>query len=192
MLTKSRIEKILGLVKKEYDYMDNRPINITMSYFATWSATTTNYDYTLSIGKNFEDYNFTEFFYPYIAKEFNFDLTWALVDIQNTMNALVLLHEIGHIQQTMNMELTREWSEEINRTYNIFKIKAREMDEGDRLVAYRKIKYEYLADKFAVEMFNKYAVKILAILNGVSQKEIKNRLEVVKKGLEEAKRKEAV
>ena len=188
MLTKSRIEKILGLVKKEYDYMDNRPINITMSYFATWSATTTNYDYTLSIGKNFEDYSFTEFFYPYIAKEFNFDLTWALVDIQNTMNALVLLHEIGHIQQTMNMELTREWSEEINRTYDIFKIKAREMDARDRLVAYRKIKYEYLADNFAVEMFNKYAVKILAILNGVSQKEIKNRLEVVKRELEEAKR----
>ena len=191
MLTKSRIEKILGLVKKEYDYMDNRPINITMSYFATWSATTTNYDYTLSIGKNFEDYNFTEFFYPYIAKEFNFDLTWALVDIQNTMNALVLLHEIGHIQQTMNIELTREWSEKINRTYDIFKIKAREMDARDRLVAYRKIKYEYLADKFAVEMFNKYAVKILAILNGVSQKEIKNRLEVVKKGLEEANKKVA-
>ena len=192
MLTKSRIEKILGLVKKEYDYMDNRPINITMSYFATWSATTTNYDYTLSIGKNFEDYSFTEFFYPYIAKEFNFDLTWALVDIQNTMNALVLLHEIGHIQQTMNMELTREWSEEINKTYDIFKIKAREMDERDRLVAYRKIKYEYLADKFAVEMFNKYAVKILAILNGVSQKEIKSRLEVARRELEEAKRKEAI
>ena len=192
MLTKSRIEKILGLVKKEYDYMDNRPINITMSYFATWSATTTNYDYTLSIGKNFEDYSFTEFFYPYIAKEFNFDLTWALVDVQNTMNALVLLHEIGHIQQTMNIELTREWSEKINRTYDIFKIKAREMDARDRLIAYRKIKYEYLADKFAVEMFNKYAVKILAILNGVSQKEIKNRLEVVKRELEEAKRKEVV
>ena len=192
MLTKSRIEKILGLVKKEYDYMDNRPINITMSYFATWSATTTNHDYTLSIGKNFEDYSFTEFFYPYIAKEFNFDLTWALVDIQNTMNALVLLHEIGHIQQTMNIELTREWSEKINRTYDIFKIKAREMDARDRLIAYRKIKYEYLADKFAVEMFNKYAVKILAILNGVSQKEIKNRLEVVKRELEEAKRKEVV
>ena len=181
MLTKSRIEKVLGLVKKEYDYMDNRPINITMSYFATWSATTTNYDYTLSIGKNFEDYNFTEFFYPYIAKEFNFDLTWALVDIQNTMNALVLLHEIGHIQQTMNMELTREWSEEINRTYDIFKIKAREMGDKDRLVAYRKIKYEYLADEFAVEMFNKYAVKILAILSGTTQKEIKNRLIEVEK-----------
>ena len=192
MLTKSRIEKILGLVKKEYDYMDNRPINITMSYFATWSAATTNYDYTLSIGKNFEDYNFTEFFYPYIAKEFNFDLTWALVDIQNTMNALVLLHEIGHIQQTMDMEITREWAEKMNRTYDIFKIKAREMDDKDRLVAYRKIKYEYLADKFAVEMFNKYAVKILAILNGVTQKEIKNRLEVVKRELEEVKRKEVV
>ena len=181
MLTKSRIEKILGLVKKEYDYMDNRPINITMSYFATWSATTTNYDYTLSIGKNFEDYSFTEFFYPYIAKEFNFDLTWALVDIQNTMNALVLLHEIGHIQQTMNIELTKGWAKKVNKTYNDFKIKSATMSEMEQLIAYRLISYEYLADKFAVEIFSKYAVKILAILNGTSQKEIKNRLEEANK-----------
>ena len=192
MLTKSRIEKILGLVKKEYDYMDNRPINITMSYFATWSATTTNYDYTLSIGKNFEDYSFTEFFYPYIAKEFNFDLTWALVDVQNTMNALVLLHEIGHIQQTMNIKVTRNWAKKLTMTYNSYRAKSLFMSTEEQMVAYRKISYEYLADKFAVEMFNKYAIKILAILNGVSQKEIKNRLEVVKRELEEAKRKEAV
>ena len=188
MLTKCRIEKILGLVKKEYDYMDNKPINIITTHRGTWGAETTAYYYTLNVNKNFNDDDFTEFFYQYLAEEFNFDLTWAEVDYQNTMNALVLLHEIGHIQQTMDMELTREWSEEINRTYDIFKIKAREMGDKDRLVAYRKIKYEYLADEFAVEMFNKYAVKILAILNGVSQKEIKNRLEVVKKGLEEAKR----
>ena len=192
MLTKCRIEKILGLVKKEYDYMDNKPINIITTHRGTWGAETTAFYYTLNVNKNFNDDEFTEFFYQYLAEEFNFDLTWAEVDYQNTMNALVLLHEIGHIQQTMDMELTREWSEEINRTYDIFKIKAREMDARDRLVAYRKIKYEYLADKFAVEMFNKYAVKILAILNGVSQKEIKNRLEVVKRELEEAKRKEAV
>ena len=192
MLTKCRIEKILGLVKKEYDYMDNKPIHITTTHRETWGAETTAFDYTLNVNKNFNDDDFTEFFYQYLAEEFNFDLTWAEVDYQNTMNALVLLHEIGHIQQTMDMELTREWSEGINRTYDIFKIKAREMDARDRLVAYRKIKYEYLADEFAVEMFNKYAIKILAILNGVSQKEIKNRLEVVKKGLEEAKRKEAV
>ena len=55
------------------------------------------------------------------------------------------------------------------------------LNKEEQLVSYRKIKYEYLADKFAVEIFNKYAVKILAILNGVSQKEIKNRLEEVKK-----------
>ena len=55
------------------------------------------------------------------------------------------------------------------------------MSEEEQMVAYRKISYEYLADKFAVEIFNKYAVKILAILNGTTQKEIKNRLAEVKK-----------
>ena len=32
MLTESRIKKILGLVKKEYDYMDNKPIHIIDRY----------------------------------------------------------------------------------------------------------------------------------------------------------------
>ena len=61
------------------------------------------------------------------------------------------------------------------------KTKAPSMDEEERMVAYRKISYEYLADKFAVEMFNKYAIKILAILKGTTQKEIKNRLVEVRK-----------
>ena len=55
------------------------------------------------------------------------------------------------------------------------------MSEEEQMVAYRKISYEYLADEFAVEIFSKYAVKILAILNGITQKEIKNRLAEVKK-----------
>ena len=58
---------------------------------------------------------------------------------------------------------------------------ALEFDKKEKLIAYRKISYEYLADKFAVEMFNKYAIKILAILKGTIQKEIKNKLAEVKK-----------
>ena len=97
------------------------------------------------------------------------------------MNALVLLHEIGHIQQTMDMVITRNWVETINIAYNIYRTKALFMNSHERSMAYRKISYEYLADKFAVEIFNKYAVKILAILNGTTQKEIKSRLAEVKK-----------
>ena len=181
MLTKCRIEKILGLVKKEYDYMDNKPINIITNYKGTWCSETTSFDYTLNVNKNFNDDDFTEFFYQYLAEEFNFDLTWAEVDYQNTMNALVLLHEIGHIQQTMDMVITRNWVETINIAYNIYRTKALFMNSHERSMAYRKISYEYLADKFAVEIFNKYAVKILAILNGTTQKEIKSRLTEVKK-----------
>ena len=181
MLTKCRIEKILGLVKKEYDYMDNKPINIITTHRGTWGAETTAFDYTLNVNKNFNDDDFTEFFYQYLAEEFNFDLTWAEVDYQNTMNALVLLHEIGHIQQTMDMVITRNWVETINIAYNIYRTKALFMNRHERSIAYRLISYEYLADKFAVEIFNKYAVKILAILNGTTQKEIKSRLAEAKK-----------
>ena len=181
MLTKCRIEKILGLVKKEYDYMDNKPINIITTHKGTWGAETTKFDYTLMVNKNFEDYFFIPFYYEYLANEFNFDLTWAKVDYENTMNALVLLHEVGHINQTMNIELTREWVREMNMAYNNYRAETMFMSSEEQMVAYRKIKYEYLADKFAVEMFNKYAIKILAILNGTTQKEIKSRLEEVKR-----------
>ena len=181
MLTKCRIEKILGLVKKECDYMDNKPINIITTHRGTWGAETTAFDYTLNVNKNFNDDDFTEFFYRYLAEEFHVDLTWAEVDYQNTMNALVLLHEIGHIQQTMDMVITRSWVETINIAYNIYRTKALFMNSHERSMAYRKISYEYLADKFAVEIFNKYAVKILAILNGTTQKEIKSRLTEAKK-----------
>ena len=188
MLNTHRVELILDLVKKEYSYMNDKPIYIYIKDTNNWCAETTDNYYMLDLQAELYDRNFAEFYYQYLCKEFKLDQTYGRVDWQSTVTALALLHEIGHIQQTMDVELTREWSEEINRTYDIFKIKAREMDARDRLVAYRKIKYEYLADRFAVEMFNKYAVKILAILNGVSQKEIKNRLEVVKRKLEEAKR----
>ena len=181
MLTKCRVEKILNLVKKEYDYMDNKPIHIVTDYEGTWCSETTSFDYTLNVSKNFNDYFFIQFFYKYLAEEFNFDLTWADVDCRNTMNALALLHEIGHIQQTMNIKVTRGWVKKMNMTYNSYKAKRLFMSEEEQMVAYRKISYEYLADKFAVEIFNKYAVKILAILNGTTQKEIKNRLAEVKK-----------
>ena len=187
MLTESRIKKILVLVKKEYDYMDNKPIHIIDWYGwgRCWCVDTTDSDYILRVSKNFDDYIFTQFYYKYLAKEFNFDLTWAEVDYQNTMNALVVLHEIGHMQQTMdmNIELIKSWAEEMHMAYNNYREIKISMSKEEQLVAYRKISYEYLADKFAVEIFNKYAVKILAILNGVSQKEIKNRLEEVKKSV---------
>ena len=181
MLTKCRIEKILELVKKEYDYMDNKPIHIDTHYKGIWGAETTRFDYTLKVGKNFNDDDFIPFYYEYLAKEFKFDLTWSEVDYQNTMNAIVLLHEVGHIQQTMDMIITKEWVKKMNIAYNNFRAETMFMSAEKQLIAYRKISYEYLADKFAVEIFNKYAVKILAILNGTSQKEIKSRLEEVKK-----------
>ena len=181
MLTKSRVEKILGLVKKEYDYMDNKPIDILVKRLGKWYTETSINSYTLILDKKYNNDNFSKFFYVYIAEEFKFDLTWARVDYENTMTALVLLHEIGHIQQTMDMELTKGWAKKMNKIYDDFRIKSATMSVVERKIAYRLISYEYLADKFAVEIFSKYAVKILAILNGTSQKEIKSRLEEAKK-----------
>ena len=181
MLTKCRVEKILNLVKKEYDYMDNKPIYISIKKRENWGAETTAYDYTLKLGKESDDDNFTDSFYKYLAKAFNFDLIWAEVDYETTATSLVLLHEIGHIQQTINMVVDRRYVETMNDAYDTFRTIAIFMGRLERTIEYRKISYEHLADEFAVNMFNKYAIKILAILNGTTQKEIKNRLVEVRK-----------
>ena len=64
----------------------------------------------------------------------------------------------------------------MNHAYDEYREEAASMDDNQRLIAYRHVSYEYMADKFAVEIFSKHALKILAILNGTTQKEIKNRM----------------
>ena len=176
MLTESRIEKILELVKKEYDYMNNKPINIVDNCKDTWYVQITDYNYILNVNKNFDDYCFADFFFQYLAKEFGFNLIWTKFDYQNTINALALLHEIGHIQQTIEEVSIRDWLKEANIIYNRYDMLKMFRSKEEQMVSYRKIKYEYMADEFAIDMFNKYAIKILAILSGTTQKEIKNRL----------------
>ena len=63
MLTESRIKKILGLVKKEYDYMDNKPIHIIDRYdwSRCWCVAPHHYNYIIRISKNFGDYIFLQF-----------------------------------------------------------------------------------------------------------------------------------
>ena len=181
MLTKCKVEKILCLVGKEYDYMYDRPIHIIIDNELKWSVGFTPFDYTLRLSEEFDDDDFTIFFYEYLIKEFNFDSTWAETYYQTTITALVLLHEIGHIQQTMNINIDKYFIQRVNEKYKEYMEKTASMDEEEQAIEYRKISYEYLADKFAIDIFNKYAVKILAILNGTTQKEIKNRLAEVKK-----------
>ena len=176
MITKSRIEKILELIKKEYDYIDKKPINIVDNHEDTWCVQLTDYSYILKVNKNFDDYHFADFFFQYLAKEFGFNLIWTKFDYQNTINALALLHEIGHIQQTIKEVSIRDWLKEANIVYNRYDMLKMFRSKEEQMVSYRKIRYEYMADEFAVDMFNKYAIKILAILNGTTQKEIKSRL----------------
>ena len=181
MLTTSRVEAILDLIKKEYSYMSNKPIYIFIKDGNEWCAESTDSYYMLNLQENLYDYNFAEFFYQYLCKEFKLDLTWGKIDWQSTVTALALLHEIGHINQTMKNGIDHDYVAVMNQVYDDYKTEVAQMDGQQRLVAYRKISYEYLADKFAVEMFNKYAVKILAILNGTTQKEIKSKMNMLRR-----------
>ena len=181
MLTTSRVEAILDLIKKEYSYMGDKPIYIFIKDGNEWCAESTDSYYMLNLEENLYNLDFSNFFYRYLAKEFKLDLTWAKVDYQSTITALALLHEIGHIKQTMITGIDYDYVETMNQEYNDYRIESGLMDTDQRLIAYRRISYEYSADEFAVEFFNKYAVKILAILNGTTQKEIKNKMNALKR-----------
>ena len=51
MLTESRVKKVLDLVKKEYDYMDNKPIDILVERLGKWCTETNINSYTLILDK---------------------------------------------------------------------------------------------------------------------------------------------
>ena len=81
----------------------------------------------------------------------------------------------------MDINISKCYTEIMDETYQDYREKTSHMSNAERVISYRKIPYEYSADEFAVDMFNKYAIKILAILKGTTQKEIKNKLAEVKK-----------
>ena len=141
MLTRIKVEKILCLVGKAYDYMYDKPIHIIIKDGLEWSVGFTAYDYTLRLSKKFDDDNFAIFFYEYLAKEFNFDLTWADTYYETTMTALVLLHEIGHIQQTMNINIDKNFIQRVNEDYEDYMIRTSSMNEEEQAIEYRKISY---------------------------------------------------
>ena len=181
MLTERRVGMILDIVKKEYNYMVEKPIYTFIKDSNNWCAETTDSYYILNIQEELYDRNFAEFYYQYLCKEFKLDPTYGRVDFQSTVTALALLHEIGHIKQTMISGINYDYIETMNQEYNDYRIEAGLMDTDQRLIAYRRISYEYSADEFAVEFFNKHAVKILSILNGTTQKEIKNRMNMLRR-----------
>ena len=187
MLTVKRVEKILDIVAKEYPSVKNKPIEITIKKFKPiWGCATAPREYELLLSKNYDlgiDNNnrFVDLFLPYLKEEFGLDLSWFLADYQSAIDAIVLIHEIGHIIQTSEMflnkdTLRRDWRKyvtESNKIYNDFREQFYLDDYKVKEKAYRQIPYEYKADRVSVEIFNKYNVKLLSILTGKSQKELR-------------------
>ena len=136
------------------------------------------------VSKNYDfdnNKNFIDMFLPYLVKEFNLDLSWFLTDTQSAIDSIVLLHEIGHAIQTSEMflndnTLRSDWikfSKTMNKVYADYREAFMFDDYETRQRAYRQVPYEYESDRIAAEIFNKYNVKLLSILTGKTQKELK-------------------
>lgn len=186
MLTLTRVNKIIDIVAKDYPQIKNKPIKVTIQKGReAWTCATSKTDYELLISKVYDleignNSRFAEMFLPYMDDTFKIDLTWFLVDFQSALDAVVLIHELGHVIQTseINFNVRNNWmkyAKKMNKAYEDYRETCFEYNYNylERAIAYRQIPYEYESDRIASEMFNKYAVKLMSIITGKTQKELK-------------------
>ena len=186
MLTPTRVNKIIDIVAKDYPQIKNKPIKVTIQRRGeAWTCATSKTDYELLISKVYDleignNSDFVDMFLPYMDYTFELDLTWFLVDFQSALDAIVLIHELGHVIQTSEINFKKgnnwmEYAKKMNATYENHREICFENNYNslERAIAYRQIPYEYESDRIASEMFNKYAVKLMSIISGKTQKELK-------------------
>lgn len=186
MLTPTRVNKIIDIVAKDYPQIKNKPIKVTIQKGReAWTCATSKTDYELLISKVYDleignNSSFAEMFLPYMDDTFKLDLTWFLADFQSALDAVVLIHELGHVIQTseINFNVRNNWMKyatKMNKAYEDYRETCFENNYNylERAIAYRQIPYEYESDRIASEMFNKYAVKLMSIITGKTQKELK-------------------
>ena len=186
MLTPTRVNKIIDIVAKDYPQIKNKPIKVTIQKGReVWTCATSNSDYELLISKVYDlkignNSRFAEMFLPYMDDTFKLDLTWFLADFQSALDAVTLTHELGHVIQTSEIYFykgnkCRNYCKKMNAAYEDYRETCFENNYNylERAIAYRQIPYEYESDRIASEMFNKYAVKLMSIISGKTQKELK-------------------
>ena len=186
MLTPTRVNKIIDIVAKDYPQIKNKPIKVTIQKGReVWTCATSNSDYELLISKVYDlkignNSRFAEMFLPYMNDTFKLDLTWFLVDFQSALDAVTLTHELGHVIQTSEINFKkgnnwRNYGKKMNAAYEDYRETCFENNYNylERAMAYRQIPYEYESDRIASEMFNKYAVRLISIISGKTQKELK-------------------
>ena len=186
MLTPTRVNKIIDIVAKDYPQIKNKPIKVTIQRGReAWTCATSKTDYELLISKVYDleignNSRFADMFLPYMDDTFKIDLTWFLADFQSALDAVVLIHELGHVIQTseINFNVRNNWmkyTKKMNKAYEDYRETCFENNYNylERAIAYRQIPYEYESDRIASEMFNKYAVKLMSIISGKTQKELK-------------------
>ena len=186
MLTPTRVNKIIDIVAKDYPQIKNKPIKVTIQKGReVWTCATSNSDYELLISKVYDlkignNSRFAEMFLPYMDDTFKLDLTWFLADFQSALDAVALIHELGHVIQTSEINFKegnnwRNYGKKMNAAYEDYREVCFENNYNylERAIAYRQIPYEYESDRIASEMFNKYAVRLISIISGKTQRELK-------------------
>lgn len=190
MLTSKKLKMINEVLYKDSEYnLGYRFIEYNLNKFNNnnWSCESDEEMSVLHVQPTFNKWTFKDFDYvKYMVNEFNLDIDFFNYDYENSLTLLVLLHEYGHAHQLRDtigiedFEIMVEEYQETERMYRmkLFKLMMNdEMNEQDKQyemnILYRSKENEYYADSIASQIFNKYGFKLLSIISGKAQKQIR-------------------
>ena len=190
MITNRKLNLIHNLLYKDSEYnMGGRILEYDLDYdnSSNWSCESEE-DYSIIyLQPTFNLDTFKNFDYvKYMVNEFDLDVDFFNYDYENSLTLLVLLHEYGHAHELRNTLTVDEFEDKLDEHRNnerayrlkLLKLMMNEdltMNEKDyeMNILYRSKDSEYYADSIASQIFNKYAIKLLSIISGKSQKQIR-------------------
>lgn len=201
LMTKKKAEKMVGLISNKY-FNEGAEIKINFIDNArdyrwanlVWSVNIhTNNRFVIDISDNFineklypdsykhvlkDNIKFLNDFEKYIRTEFNFNSPFMNKYPKETLHVIMLLHEMVHALCYNKCGMKKYvYDDIINEQYERYNLKCKAL-KGiiDEDYEYRQIPFEYIADKNAIELFNKHSLQLMSVMLNKTQKELKKEI----------------
>ena len=202
LMTKKKAEKMVKLIGNKYfnegaeikiNFIDNARDYYWRASLMWGVSIHTNNCFVIDISDNFvneklypyhvkhilkDNIKFLDDFEKYIRTEFNFNSPFINKYPKETLHIIMLLHEMVHALCYNKSGMKKsEYDNIINEQYENYDLKCKEL-EGliDENYEYRQIPFEYIADKNAIELFNKHSLQLMSIMLNKTQKELKKEI----------------
>lgn len=173
MLTVSRAKKIADFLKAKEEISKEIPkIDYGNTFKCVFLDSKNDGKTTIFIEKKMIEE--TKKLFNSYFREVGTKLNLNLLRCRDFIETFALLHELGHYMT--NEPTANGFAKDVASQYNAYRHRVFK-DRQESFNFYRTIKIEELADNFAIDMLNKYGVKLLSISSGVAQSKIKKVIE---------------